>query len=105
MDCLTVGTALQANPRFPEGVNVGFMQRVTRDRIRLRVLERGVGETLACGSGACAAVVAGRRLGLLDELVHIELPGGELQVAWPGGQASVCLTGPADHVFDGSIEL
>lgn len=101
----TLGKVLQQDPRFPESVNVGFMQIDGRDHIRLRVLERGVGETLACGSGACAAVVAGRRLGLLEETVVVELSGGRLRVSWAGSDAPVYLTGPAERVFEGKIEV
>ena len=96
---------IQAHPGFPEGVNVGFMEVVGSARIRLRVSERGVGETPACGSGACAAVVVGRELGLLDSRVRVELPGGALTVGWEGAEASVWMTGPAERTFQGSIEL
>ena len=96
---------IQAHPRFPEGVNVGFMEVVGAERIRLRVYERGVGETPACGSGACAAVAVGRDLNLLGPRVAIELPGGTLSVAWNGGEESVWMTGPAERTFQGSIEL
>jgi len=80
----TLGPLIEAHPRFPARANAGFMQVLASDRVRLRVYERGVGETRACGSGACAAVVAGRLRGLLDERVQVELAGGELTVAWPG---------------------
>ncbi|MBF2759043.1 MAG: diaminopimelate epimerase [Ectothiorhodospiraceae bacterium AqS1] len=100
-----IGAALQAHPFFPQGVNVGFMQIVARDRIRLRVFERGAGETLACGSGACAAVVAGRLSGDLADTVQVELPGGVVDVSWPGEGESVRLSGPAMRVFKGKIEL
>jgi diaminopimelate epimerase len=96
---------LGAHEDFPQGVNVGFMQVEARDRVRLRVFERGAGETLACGTGACAAVVAGRILGLLDETVTLTLRGGELTVTWQGGDTPVLMTGPASTVFEGSIEL
>ena len=99
----TEGAAIELHERFPQRVNAGFMQIVARDRIRLRVFERGTGETLACGSGACAAVVAGIRRGLLDAVVDVEMRGGLLTVEWHG--ASVLLTGPAVRVFDGEIEL
>ena len=106
---LTLGSLIQANPRFAQGVNVGFMQIVNRGHIRLRVFERGAGETLACGTGACAAVVAGMRLGLLDARVKVEARGGELIIEWNGigsdTNASVLMTGPAVKVFDGEIEL
>lgn len=96
------GAALQSHPRFPERVNVGFMQVVDSGHIRLRVFERGTGETQACGTGACAAVVAGIRLGLLDEArdVRVSLPGGELSVNWHH-EGDVMMSGPAVRVFDG----
>ena len=101
----TVGPQVQASPRFPRGVNVGFMQVLDRAHIRLRVYERGVGETLACGSGACAAVVAGIRLGLLDTAVEVQTRGGLLGIAWAGDTAPVMMTGPATTVFHGEIDL
>ena len=97
----TLGPAIEAHPRFPERVNAGFMEIVDRDTIRLRVFERGAGETLACGTGACAAVVAGRRLGLLNERVRVATRGGALTIAWPGGGAAVVMKGPARTVFEG----
>lgn len=100
-----LGPAIENHPRFPNHVNVGFMEIVARDRIRLRVFERGAGETLACGSGACAAVVAGRVQGLLDETVTTELRGGDLVVSWVGGNQPVLMTGPATFVFEGTIQL
>jgi len=100
-----LGPLLESHPRFPRRVNVGFMAVRGRDRIELRVYERGTGETLACGTGACAAVVSGRLRGLLDEQVRVRLPGGELRVAWQGGDAPVWMTGPAAAVFEGTIEL
>lgn len=100
-----LGSRIQAHPRFPEGVNVGFMAVLSRDEIDLRVLERGVGETLACGTGACAAVVAGRVRGLLDEEVKVNLSGGSLRIRWPGEGHSVVKTGPATTVFQGQIHL
>jgi diaminopimelate epimerase len=100
-----MGILLAQHERFPEGVNVGFVEMINPDRIRLRVFERGVGETLACGSGACAAVVIGRYQGLLSEKVQVALPGGNLQVCWPGGDATVTLMGPAIRVFNGCITL
>ena len=100
-----VGAALQAHPFFPEGVNVGFAQPLARDRLRLRVFERGVGETRACGSGACAAVVAGRLSGDLDACTRVELPGGTLEVRWGGEGEAVWMTGPTAWVFDAEIEL
>jgi len=100
-----LGPLLERHERFPRRVNVGFMEILDRTHIRLRVFERGSGETLACGSGACAAVAAGRQRGLLDERVLVELPGGKLFVRWPGPGSSVTLTGPATLVFQGKIEL
>jgi diaminopimelate epimerase len=106
---LLLGPQVQQSPRFTEGVNVGFMQVVDRTNIKLRVYERGVGETLACGSGACAAVVAGIRLGLLDATVNVQTHGGVLTIAWAadadGLHAPVMMTGPATTVFQGEIEL
>ena len=101
----TLGPAVQRSPHFPQGVNVGFMQVVDRSHVRLRVYERGVGETLACGTGACAAVVAGIRLGLLDASVEVQTHGGVLTIAWAGGDAPVLMTGPATTVFQGEIDL
>jgi len=98
-----VGPAIQALPDFPEGVNVGFMERVAADHIRLRVYERGSGETLACGSGACAAVVVGRLWGTLAESVNVDLPGGRLRIDWAGEGEPVWMTGPAVRVFDGQL--
>ncbi len=97
----TQGPLIERHPRFPQRVNAGFMQVVDRATIRLRVYERGAGETLACGTGACAAVVAGRRRGLLDEHVRVITRGGDLSIAWPGGDAPVTMKGPARAVFDG----
>ncbi|WP_154716768.1 diaminopimelate epimerase [Sterolibacterium denitrificans] len=96
-----LGPLLESHPRFPARVNVGFMQVLARDRVKLRVFERGTGETLACGTGACAAVVAGRRRGLLDERVEVALPGGELRIEWPGENAPVLMAGPATRVYEG----
>ncbi len=101
----TTGPLVQAQPCFPRGVNVGFMQVVGRSHIRLRVFERGAGETLACGTGACAAVVAGIRLGLLDAQVDVDTHGGQLTIAWAGMGQPVLMTGPATTVFDGSITI
>lgn len=98
-----LGTQLTSHSAFPVEVNVGFMQIINRQQIRLRVYERGVGETLACGSGACAAVIAGHVQGLLDNVVHVELPGGTLQVSWQGQQTPVFLRGEAISVFEGNI--
>jgi diaminopimelate epimerase len=97
----TLGPAIEAHSRFPMRVNAGFMQIVDRDNIRLRVYERGAGETLACGTGACAAVVAGRRLGLLNEIVRVCTRGGALTISWEGGVAPVTMKGPARTVFEG----
>ncbi|HEX8957070.1 MAG TPA: diaminopimelate epimerase [Burkholderiaceae bacterium] len=99
------GPSIEHHPRFPRRVNAGFMQIVDRHHIRLRVFERGVGETLACGTGACAAAVAGIRRGLLDSPVKIAARGGELVVTWPGGNAAVVMTGPAVTVFEGEIDI
>ncbi|MEP7301156.1 MAG: diaminopimelate epimerase, partial [Caldimonas sp.] len=89
-----------------QGVNAGFVQVVSRRAVRLRVFERGAGETLACGTGACAAVAAGIRLGLLDPIVEVETRGGRLAIEWQGGDsAPVLMTGPAETVFEGEIEL
>ena len=101
----TLGPVLESHPLFPRRVNVGFMQVVARDHIRLRVFERGVGETLACGTGACAAVVAGQLQGLLDSLVKVTLPGGVLQIQWQGEGEPVWMTGPAETVFRGTLTL
>jgi len=100
-----LGAALQQHIAFPESVNVGFMQIVSRNSIGLRVYERGVGETLACGSGACAAAVYGILRGWLDSPVDVTLPGGSLRVSWPGQGEPVVLAGPAESVFEGSIHL
>lgn len=100
-----LGPRIESHSRFPNRVNVGFLQIVNRHAIRLRVYERGVGETLACGTGACAAVVAGRLQGLLGERVVVDLPGGRLTIAWSGNKAPVMMTGPATYVFEGTIKL
>lgn len=99
------GPLIERHPRFPRGVNAGYMQIVDRAHIRLRVYERGAGETLACGSGACAAVVAGRARGLLADTVEVDLPGGTLRIAWAGPGEPVWMTGPATTVFHGTIDL
>ncbi|WP_226469441.1 diaminopimelate epimerase [Luteimonas panaciterrae] len=96
-----LGPALQASPWFPESVNVGFAQVVARDRIRLRVYERGAGETLACGSGACAAAAVLMRRGRIDRDVVVALPGGDLRISWPDDAAQVAMAGPAAFVFEG----
>ncbi|MCR9607847.1 diaminopimelate epimerase [Vibrio alginolyticus] len=102
-DVDTLGPLLESHERFPERVNAGFMQVVSRDHIRLRVYERGAGETQACGSGACAAVAVGILQGLLDENVKVSLPGGELRIAWQGPGKPLLMTGPTTHVFDGQL--
>ncbi len=99
------GPSIEHHPRFPKRVNAGFMQIVNRHQIRLRVYERGAGETLACGTGACAAVVAGISQGLLDSPVAVATRGGDLSIAWDGGTSPVLLTGPAVSVFEGSVEI
>ena len=99
------GPRFQRHARFPKRVNAGFMQVLDRDHIRLRVYERGVGETLACGTGACAAMAVGRQMGLLDDRVSVELPGGRLNIAWEGEGQPVYMTGPAVSVFEGEIDL
>ena len=100
-----LGPALEGHARFARRVNVGFMQVRSRREIALRVYERGAGETLACGTGACAAVVAGIRLGWLDGRVDVHARGGLLTIEWPGGDSAVLMTGPAETVFEGEIEL
>jgi diaminopimelate epimerase len=100
-----IGRALQTNPHFPRQVNVGFMQIKHAGQIRLRVFERGVGETLACGTGACAAVAVGRSLGLLGAEVEVRVPGGTLSVHWQGPGQSIWLTGPAKQAFEGRVEI
>jgi diaminopimelate epimerase len=100
-----LGPQLESHPRFPRRVNVGFMEVVDRGHIRLRVYERGAGETLACGTGACAAVAVGRRWGELNDTVRVDLPGGSLTIHWEGGAAPLWMTGPATRVFQGEIEL
>jgi diaminopimelate epimerase len=101
----TLGPAIEAHPAFPARVNAGFMAIHSRTEIDLRVYERGAGETLACGTGACAAVVAGRLRGLLDEQVSVRLPGGILVISWQGEGEPVWMTGPAAEVFEGIIDL
>ncbi|AYO10769.1 diaminopimelate epimerase [Vibrio campbellii] len=99
----TLGPLLESHERFPERVNAGFMQIVDRNNIRLRVYERGAGETQACGSGACGAVAVGILQGLLDENVKVSLPGGDLRISWEGPGKPLFMTGPATHVFDGQL--
>ncbi len=99
------GPLIETHPRFPQRVNAGFMQIVNRHTIRLRVFERGAGETLACGTGACAAAVTGIARGLLDSPVRVATRGGELTIAWGGPAAPVRMTGPAVTVFSGEIDL
>lgn len=99
------GPSIERHPRFPRRTNVGFMQIVSPDHVRLRVFERGVGETLACGTGACAAVAVGRRRGQLLEDVRVDLPGGTAKVSWAGTGEHIWLTGPATTVFTGSIDI
>ena len=99
------GPSIERHPRFAKRTNVGFMQIVDRTHIRLRVYERGAGETLACGTGACAAVAVGRMRGLLDSDVRVDLPGGTATVTWPGIGQPMWLTGPATMVFTGSIDI
>jgi diaminopimelate epimerase len=99
------GPVIERHPRFPKRVNAGFMQIVDRHNIKLRVFERGAGETLACGTGACAAVVAGIRQGVLDSPVAVQTHGGVLSIAWAGNGHAVKMTGPAVTVFEGEIEI
>ena len=102
---LTMGPEVQAQTFFPQGVNVGFMQIIDSGHIKLRVYERGAGETLACGSGACAAVVAGCINSSLNQEIDVELPGGHLMVSWEGEGEPVWMTGPATFVYGGQISL
>jgi diaminopimelate epimerase len=101
----SLGPLLEQHPAFPQRVNAGFMQVTSASAISVRVYERGVGETLACGSGACAAMVIGRLWGLLEETVHVRLTGGTLIISWSGEGQPVMMTGPAEFVFEGKIEL
>lgn len=99
----TLGPALCRHPAFPQGVNVGFMRKLDRSTIRLRVFERGVGETIACGTGACAAAVAGMAAGELENQVTVRLGGGELRINWQGDDSPVIMTGPAVTVYEGTV--
>jgi diaminopimelate epimerase len=100
-----IGPRVETHVRFARQVNAGFLQLLSRSEVKLRVHERGAGETLACGTGACAAVVAGIRLGWLDRSVEVHARGGDLRIEWPHDEASVLMTGPATTVFEGEIEL
>lgn len=104
-DVATLGPLIESHAAFPARVNAGFMAVLSRSEIALRVYERGAGETLACGTGACAAVVAGRLRGLLDESVEVHLPGGNLMISWQNEGDVVWMTGPATEVFTGTIDL
>lgn len=104
-DVDTIGPAVENHSRFPQRTNVGFMEVVNHNHIRLRVFERGAGETQACGTGACAAVAVGHRLGLLGEEVAVDAPGGRMRVRWAGPGEHLWLTGPAVTVFEGTIDL
>jgi diaminopimelate epimerase len=104
-DVAGIGAILGQHERFSEGVNVGFMQIIDDSNIRLRVYERGAGETLACGSGACAAVAIAQMQGKLKEEVQVELRGGKLTVKWAGGDSVLKMTGPAEHIYDGQLPL
>lgn len=103
-DVAGIGPQVESHKRFPERVNAGFMQVIDDKHVRLRVFERGVGETLACGTGACAAAVSGMRRGLLANSVEVELAGGKLQIEWQEGDV-VWMTGPTTHVYDGRLDL
>ena len=104
-DVAGLGPAIENHEQFPDRTNVGFMQVVDRSNIKLRVFERGVGETLACGTGACAAAALGVRRGLLDSDVVVHLPGGQLVVSWPGANASVWLSGDVKFINEGTVDL
>lgn len=111
VDCVSsapvaiLGPLIESHPRFPNRVNAGFMQVLNRGEVNLRVFERGVGETQACGTGACGAVVSGRVQGLLDSTVKVNLPGGSLSISWQGPGEPVLMTGPATTVFNGQIKI
>jgi len=102
-DVARLGAAISLNPVFPQGCNAGFAEIVDRVNIRLRVFERGAAETRACGSGACAAMSILRRAGMVDETVNVTQTGGNLIITWTGGEKSVIMTGPATHVFEGTL--
>lgn len=104
-DVETIGSLIQKHSLFPESVNVGFMQIIDRQNLALRVYERGVGETQACGSGACAAAVAAIKQGLVDKTIEIKLLGGKLTIEWQGEGQPILMTGPAETVFHGKIKL
>lgn len=101
----SLGPAIESHVQFPQRVNVGFMQVVSREQIRLRVYERGAGETQACGTGACAAMAVAHRWGLVDDQVKVGLTGGQLVIRWPGGVSPLLMTGPAASVFEGELVL
>lgn len=101
----TLGPVLESHPTFPERVNVGFMQVISRNEVKLRVYERGCGETMACGTGACAAMVVGITQGLLDSKVKVHLPGGTLSISWEGKGTPVMMKGSATSVFEGTIQI
>ena len=101
----SLGPIIESHDRFPEKANVGFMQIISRNNIRLRVYERGAGETQACGSGACAALVAGRLQGLLAENVKVDLPGGKLNISWHSKGSDIMMTGPACRVYEGRLQI
>lgn len=105
VDVAALGAEIEHHPLFPNRVNAGFMQIIDNHHVRLRVYERGAGETLACGTGACAAMVIGHLQGHLAEQVEVSLPGGSLQISWQGGDSPVMMTGPATIVFEGTISL
>lgn len=100
-----IGTEIGKHPDFPKGVNVGFLEIIDRDNVRLRVFERGAGETIACGTGACAAVCSAIEAGLLNASVTAHLTGGDLKISWAGDDASIMMVGPATTVFEGSIDI
>ncbi len=105
VDIIRLGAQIESHCRFPNRVNAGFMEIISPEKIKLRVYERGVGETKACGTGACAAVVSGIMLGYLKSRVNVKLAGGNLFIQWPGAGETVLLTGPSESVFEGAIKL